>query len=380
MCAKAPAPYELIGPLQGFNTKWCIAGEGCAEGYLAHSDVLIYFSKDAGGQNTIPRACIVSGENGITEVRGIINNEDVKQHLDSYITPVVDEKLKEMQGGEKWQESMKDMKQLARIDREITAGAFDAKQDKEELKNDLVFLYELDKPIQSAGYGRDPRIQELRAQRNKEEDMPIIFECSREQIARVPDDINENTKAYVGEWNPTIFQTVKKFPNIKHLYESFPEKKIFRQTLETNPNINSSAKAEEIMIAKNIHPTNWGRDILYKTEFSHEGKTYELVRFTVEQLGFPSGATTEEILDEKNLEKLGLSLCPAEVGPHLRLQYSGGERMLIAMKQIAGRDGDPRVFGLYWDSAELELYGYGAGPLLGWGPDRGFVLCSRKET
>ena len=54
--------------------------------------------------------------------------------------------------------------------------------------------------------------------------------------------------------------------------------------------------------------------MLDKTEYSKESKTYKLVQFTVEQLGFPQGATTEEIyakaqelgLDELRFEKKGL--------------------------------------------------------------------------
>ena len=32
--------------------------------------------------------------------------------------------------------------------------------------------------------------------------MLVIFECTREEIANVPSQINENTKAYVGQLEP----------------------------------------------------------------------------------------------------------------------------------------------------------------------------------
>jgi len=259
-------------------------------------------------------------------------------------------------------------------------------------KDDLVFLYEIDSPIEGFGYQKDPRVAELRAHRNLEEDMPIIFECAKDEIARTPDDINENTKAYVGEWNPAVLQTIRQFPNIKHLYESFPEKKIFKQNLETDPNINSPEKAEKAIMAKNMNLFG-GKDILYKTKFSHEGKTYELVRFTVEQLGFPKGATTTEIIGTKDdldenghrapftsgaMTKFGLELCPAEVGPHLRLQYFGGEWMMIAMKQIAGRGGGPGVFSLGRGGRRLELHADYAESAKRWDSDNGFVFLSSK--
>lgn len=363
---KDSSPSSLTAPLQGYQTKWCIAGEGHAASYLKTSDVWIYFSKDADDQNAIPRACIIDNkEHGITEVRGIIFNEEAKQHLDDYITPVVGEKLKEMEGGEKWSDKMDDMKKLRELH-------FKHLQKQPLDKKDLAFLYEIDRPIQESGYGKDPRIAELRQVRNLEEDMLVIFECTRDEIAHMPSQINENTKAYLGIWNMEVFQTIRQYPNIQHLYESFPDKKIFMQTLETDSKIDSPLKAEDAIKQKNIHLSGWGKDILDQTKFSQKMEKYELVRFTVAELGFSSGATTDEIY--KKAEELGLELCPAEVGPHLRLQYSGKEWMLIAMKQISDRCGFPNVFILYSDARQLRLYASYAGPASRWDPDGKFIF------
>ena len=125
--------------------------------------------------------------------------------------------------------------------------------------------------------------------------------------------------------------------------------------------------------------SDYAKDLLSKTEFSKNKETYELVQFTVAQLGFPNGATTEEILDENNLEKLGLSLCPAEVGPHLRSQYEGFDMKFIAMKPIAGRDGYPRVFNLNRNDDALWLDGdFWAEPGHRWSADYRFVFVARK--
>lgn len=171
---------------------------------------------------------------------------------------------------------------------------------------------------------------------------------------------------------------IRNYPNIKHLYESFPDKKIFMQTLETDPDVNSPESAEDALKRKNIYLTDWGKDILYKTEFSKERQVYELVRFTVKQLGFPKakGATTDEIY--KKAEELGLELCPAEVGPQLRLQNSTKDWMLIAMKQISDRDGDPDVFDSDCDGEQLKLCGIRAKPGDRWLSDREFVFRLRK--
>jgi hypothetical protein len=248
---------------------------------------------------------------------------------------------------------------------------------KEQLtRDDLVFLYEIDAPIEGFGYERDPRIEEIRQERNVEVDMPIIFECAPELIAHAPSEVTAETKAYIGPWNPSVYQTLKDFPQLTHLYESFPDKKIFAQTLETDPAINSPEKAEAALKAKNIYLSDFAKDILSKTPFSHEGKTYDLVQFTVSQLGFPDGATTSEIYSKA--EELDLDLCPAEVGPQLRLSYPGKDWKLIAMEPIADRDGDPGVFSLNEDDGRLELHASFARPDYWFSSGTPFVFCSRK--
>ena len=208
--------------------------------------------------------------------------------------------------------------------------------------------------------------------------MLTIFDCTPEQVAKSIDEINENARVYVGNWDVEVHQKIRDYPQIKHLFESFPEKKILKLTLETDPQVNSPESAEEALDSRNIYLTDWSRDILKKTEFSQERQKYELARFTVEQLGFPNGATTQEIYDKA--KKLGIGLCPAEVGPHLRLKYPGGEWMLIAMKQITDRSGDPDVFDLGSLGVRLELSSSGARPGRRWGGGSEFVFLSASET
>jgi len=280
---------------------------------------------------------------------------------------VLEQKLEEFPDKEEYLKKDHDMKQLTEIDSKVKKGIVLNKED-------LIFLYEIDNSIEGFGYKKDPRIKELLDQRNTEQDMLIVFDYAPEQIAHNKEEINENTKAYLGEWSVDVFQTIRKYPNIEYLYKLFPDKKIFMMTLETDPNINSPEKAEEAIKQKNIYLYDYG--ILNKTEFSQTKETYDLVKFSVKQLGFPNGATTDEIY--RRAEELGLELCPAEVGPQLRLQYTGKEWMWIAMKQIAARDGSPRVFRFYSSDAGLELYGYSAHPSRRWHDDREFVFRFRK--
>ena len=115
----------------------------------------------------------------------------------------------------------------------------------------------------------------------------------------------------------------------------------------------------------------------------------------MEQLGFPNRATIAEIIGTENdldengnhapftsgaMTKLGLELCPAEVGPHLRLQYAGDEWMLIAVKQISGHGGAPDVFRLARNGERLGLDADNARRVRRWSPGGEFVFCFRKET
>jgi hypothetical protein len=359
----------LVNSLQGHGTGWCTAGESTARTQLQGGDFYVFYSEDENNNPIIPRAAIrMEGQSKIAEVRGIAH----EQNLDAHITDTVKEKVSEFgEEGKKYEKKSKDMKHLTEIENKT-------KNNQELTKDNLIFLYEIDDPIEGFGYQRDLRIEEIRKIRDTEKDASIVFECDSNQIAKNISEINENTEAYIGEWDPSIYQEIRKYPNIKHLYESFPDKKIFKMNLETDPSINSPQTALEALEGENIYLTNWAKDILKETKFSKEkqNQNHELVRFTVKELGFPNGATTKEIYDK--LEELGLDLCPTETGPQLRLKYPGKEWMLIAMEPIAGSGGDPRVFNLREASGRLGLDASDAGPGDWWSPGYRFVFRPRK--
>lgn len=384
---RGSAVAKLAEPLQGFNTKWCIAGEGTAAGYLDHSDMHIYFSQDRDGKNTIPRACIVdSKENGITEVRGIISDENAKQHLDDYITPVVDEKLKTLEGGEKWQENISQMKKLANLHLKHL--------NNEPLnKDELVFLYEIDEPIASTGYGRDPRIEEIRKSRNPREDAPLVFECAPKEIAWRTEDITENTKAYIGALEPGIFKQLKEY-NIEQIYTSFPESRIEKFEAElggaTKEDIQKELTERSKMSGDSqIYISDNAKSMIEKEDFSvlKNQEKFEFVKLKVRGLApeFRSGVTTDQIY--RKAEELGLELCPPETGPRIRLDYEKifkkdqpiGEYFLIAMKQILDSDGRPGVFDIRRDDdGGRTLSRNWARPDDKWRSGLEFVFCLRK--
>lgn len=275
---------------------------------------------------------------------------------------ILEEKLREFgPEADAFKKKSADMKFLTEIEKKTKIG-------QELTKSELVFLYEIDFQIEGFGYQRDPRIAELRQGRNVEEDMLVIFECAKDQIAHKPEDINKNTKAYIGPLFKGIFQT-----NIEHVCTSFPEGMV--KKMETEISGKDGKELEKELKEKNINISDYARDMLEKTTVSTP-EHLDLVRLTVKDLGFPDGATTDEIY--QRAKEFGLELCPQDTGPNLRLQNSTPDYMFIAMKQITDRYGDPNVFGLDRDDVDLWLYGYWARPDSRWHGGFRFVFRLRK--
>ncbi len=122
------------------------------------------------------------------------------------------------------------------------------------------------------------------------------------------------------------------------------------------------------------------------------------VRLRVVDLGFPEGGLTREIIganEDRDLfgqlapfsggryRQLGLELCPPDVGPNLRLDYTDqpqGERLCIAMKPILASDGEPRIFVVEHTAEGLSLNAARARQDDRWSPDDLFVFCLTNWT
>ncbi len=359
---KGTEPTALWSSLQNKGTAWCTKGFATAETQLQGGDFYVYYTYDKQGKPTIPRIAIRMQGDSIGEVRGVADND---QNLEGNMTEIAEAKMNELPGADRYRKASADMKLLTQIENKT-------RLNQSLTKDDLAFLYEIDSPIEGFGYQRDPRIEELRKQRNPETDASVVFECSPGQIAHNAEEINENTKAYVGKLESGIFDQIQKY-GIEHIYTKFPEGKIQRYNIEIGGKAKDQLKKE--MKAKNIYVSDYADDLLEKIETLKQAESTGLIRITVKDLGFPGGATTDQVY--KRAKELGLELCPAETGPHLRLQYSGKEWILVAIKQMAGRGGRPGVFGLSWVGDRLELRG-GAGSGHRWSPGSKFVFRLRK--
>lgn len=360
---------QLFESLEGKGTGWCTAGKSTAETQIENGDFYVYYTNDSNGEPTQPRLAIrMEGDNRIGEVRGILPHQGVEPIMQE----ALDAKLQDFGGeADAYRKKSGDMKILTALDQK-------REQDEPFTKDDLVFLYEINSSIEGFGYQTDPRIAELRQGRNTEEDMLVIFECTKEEIAHVPSEIAENTRAYVGQLEPGIFQKLPE--SLEHVYTSFPEKKIRRESVEIG---GKSAKEliREMEVA-HINISNYAKSMMENRDFI-PGKNREeatLIRLTVTDLGFKTNATADQIYERAIA--LGLELCPPDTGPNYRLKYINqplNEWVRIGMKQIAGPDGDPDVFGLARDGGGLWLYDRWAGPGIEWDPDGEVVFRLRKS-
>lgn len=283
---------------------------------------------------------------GIAEVRGIAPD----QNMDEHIMPVVDKKLQEFGSeGEEYKKKSTDMKTLTKIENKT--------KNQEELSGEeLRFLYEMDDKIEGFGYKKDPRIEELRETRNTQKDLPIIFSCEQKQIATSKEEVigNKDIKVYVGP----LFKEVIERNDIEYIYTKFPEQRVekFNMTIGERSKKQIQQELDERGEIKdyNNHKqmTNNAQWMLNNEDFeiSKEKKDLKLIKLSVADLGLPEGATYQEIIAKGN--EMGLTLCPAEVGPLLRLDYERllghdqpkSEWAVVAMDAIRDSDGSSLVF------------------------------------
>jgi len=105
-----------------------------------------------------------------------------------------------------------------------------------------------------------------------------------------------------------------------------------------------------------------------------------LVKVTVAELGFPNSATRAQICEAAL--KQGLFLCPAEVGPQVRLQYLDqprGDWFRIGMEPIPDSGGDPNVFDVGHDDAGRWLNSNWYRPDNVWDASCAWVFCRPRK-
>jgi hypothetical protein len=152
----------------------------------------------------------------------------------------------------------------------------------------------------------------------------------------------------------------------------------------------------EALLEHGVELNEAGKALFARDEFvtSEAPSALETVELTVASLGFANGATSDELFDRA--AGLGLSPCPLELAPHLRLSYldqpeghSGHPptqhrappgSVTIASRPIHGDDEVPKGFYLRRINGVLWLRGYRAGSEHVWSPEDRLVFVARTQA
>ncbi len=350
------------------GTGWCTAGLSTSEVQIDSGDFYVYYTYDKNGVPTQPRIAIrMNDHDKIGEVRGIQKH----QSLEPQMNDILETKLAEFgPEADRYKKKTEDMRKMTEVEQKTQKGLTLTRQE-------LVFLYEIDGKIEGFGYDRDPRIDEVRAQRDSISDAPFVFNCEPTEIASSKETLDENTKVYIGKWTPEVYKIIPK--SVLHIYEKFPDSPIFIKTIETDSSVQTPEQAKNALLKNGHKISSYAEDILNKVSFSKEGIEYNLVEFSVAQLGFPRGAKLSEIYAKA--KEFGLELCPAEVGPLLRIQYTNqpdNNYLRIAMEPIFDRGGDLALFRVDRDDGGSWLDSRDGRLGRGWDAGGRFVFLSRK--
>ena len=324
---------QVVKSISDYGTGWCLRGPSMAERYLKDNDLIIYYSNDGDGRPTVPRVTIViNSRNKIAEVRGVAYEEN----LDPYIDQVVDDMLAQHPDGQNFRKKSHDMKEVTRMTKKV----------KDQLpltRDELIFLYEIEAPIEGFGVKKDPRIAELRKVRNPDEDMPLVLGCDTSQIARDISQVNSRTKAYVGELVPGIFELIQRH-NVEYVYTKFPEDRIHRTAIKIGGK--NLAQLEQELAARDVELSEFVKKFFKNNSISPD-EAEEAVDFSklkLRDLGFSEVQTLDAIY--KRIEELGLRLCPQETAIQycLQVDHPQGEWFDVGIQPVVAANGDTSIF------------------------------------
>lgn len=253
---------KLFQSLEGKGTGWCTAGRLTAEVQVQSGDFYVYYTNDSSGKPTQPRLAIrMNANNKISEVRGILPHQNIEPQMQE----VLDKKLQDFGSeADTYRKKSDDMKMLT---------ALEHKQKKGEpfTKADLSFLYELNDTIEGFGYSRDPRIAELRADRNIREDLIALFEDKKKERIEIG-----------GKTADQLIDALKQ------------------------AGVSISDYAKILLNCRDFVPNK----NLEETTFIH---------LTVTDLGFKKNPSSNQIYAQ--VRSLGFDLCPADTAPHYLLKH-----------------------------------------------------------
>jgi len=162
-----------------------------------------------------------------------------------------------------------------------------------------------------------------------------------------------------------------------------PEFKVWK-TIKLGTDLKTAYDFRRVLKDNGFKMDDYVFDILSNPDFTKmatKETEIDLFNVSVADLGFEREATREQI--HIRAKKHGLTICPAEVGPQLRLQYKdqpNGECLHIAMEQVIGINGSASYTSLFKVESDSGLYlsCYSASPACVWSANSRFVFSRRK--
>lgn len=181
---------KLYNSLYGKSTGWCTAGsESTAQKHLEGGDFYVYYSNNIDGEAVNPRIAIrMYGHKKIAEIRGVDQNQNLDKNISK--SGILDEKLKEFgEEGEMYRVRVEDMKRVTQIEKKLEEeGALD--------RDELRFIFEIDRNIEGFGYKKDPRIENICNSFDPKGALAYIFECDEDDISLHKRDVLERVTLY----------------------------------------------------------------------------------------------------------------------------------------------------------------------------------------
>ncbi len=175
---------------------------------------------------------------------------------------------------------------------------------------------------------------------------------------------------------------VHKFLSGETMVKTFEQSFAVWKTIKLGTGLKTADDFRKALKQSECKIGDWGNDILGKPAFtaSETETEVDLVVVSIAELGFKDGATRKDIYNKA--KKLGLELCPNEVGPQLRLQYKDqpiGEWLRVAMEPISDSGGDLSLFEVGHDDSDPWLDGNHGSPDDFWSGFSRFVFVRPRK-
>lgn len=155
----------LLNSIGSYTTGWSVNKVSECKKQIENGDFYVYYTKDDDGNYKVPRLAIGMNNDNISLIKGVASFQNIEPHFEE----ILDKKLDEFKDKDKYIQIINDVKMLTYVYTKYQLN-------KELTRNDLRFLYEIDKNIVGFGYGPDVRIKEILRDRDISKDLNTMFD------------------------------------------------------------------------------------------------------------------------------------------------------------------------------------------------------------